>query len=188
MPNYSVKNCLNDNNIIVVSFNKGQLNPKDIILSYDGKNYNCYSVISQTDQEYEQFVNGYGYSDCLVCYQNNGIYFTFINCKIRESPTYYISSNDFKVLPVLNKIYYMSIDGGGTLCYQFTGISQEAAPSTLTSEIVEYNQCEDCVVKPTFGELYSERINDGNYIQKTNDFKTNYSNFINEREGQEPKR
>ena len=183
MPNYSVKNCLNDNNIIVVSFNKGQLNPNDIILSSN----DCYSVINETDQKPQQPANFAGYSNCLECYQNNGIYFIFVDCKSEIQTNYYISSNDFKVLPVLNKIYYMSIDGGGTLCYQFTGISQEAAPSTLTSEIVEYNKCEDCVVKPTFGELYSERINDGNYTQKTNDFKNNYSNFINEREGQQPK-
>lgn len=187
MPNYSVRNCLNENETLIVSFNKGSLNTNDAVLSYDGMTYNCYSVIGEVLQDPQQPVNGV-YPNCLECYKLAGFYFTFINCKIRESPTYYISSNDFKVLPVLNKIYYMSIDGGNNLCYQFVGLVESGPISRITGEIVEYNQCGDCVVKPTFSELYQERINDPNYTQKTNDFKDNYSNFINEREGQEPKR
>lgn len=188
MPNYSVRNCLNQNDIQVVFLSKGELTPGQVILGLDlgnQKPLGCYTVILET-QDVQTIGYDGSYSTCLDCYQQNSFLLQFDNCKTISEP-WYISSNDFQTLPTLNKIYYMSLDGGNNLCYQFVGLVESGPISTVTSDIVEYNQCEDCVVKPTFGELYSERVNDSNYTQKTNDFKNNYSNFINEREGQQPK-
>lgn len=189
MANYSVRNCINENDIQVVLVSKGELTLGQVIVGLNLKNskpIGCYTVILET-QDVQTIGYDGGYSTCLECYQQNTFLFQFDNCKTISEP-WYVDSSTFGISPTLNKIYYMSLDGGNNLCYQFVGLVESGPISRITGEIVEYNQCGDCVVKPTFSELYQERINDPNYTQKTNDFKDNYSNFINEREGQEPKR
>lgn len=192
MPNYSVRNCFNQNDIQVIFWGKGTLTPNQVITvsPNNGIDIYCCSVIGETlDPETIQAWGGI-WDECITCYASIGLFFEFVDCKIDGGPNYYISPSNFVTLPTLNKIYYMALDDGPELCYQFIGTANSEIvpfPSTITSEITEYNLCQDCVVKPSFGELYNERVNDGNFLQKTNDFKNNYSNYINERQGQQPK-